>query len=59
MASTPPVRHGRTSSHLPDLYQRLQVTCWCEREVVWVHVEDVARGVTRSCWRAGCKRPSV
>jgi len=35
-----------------------QVTCWCERTVVRVPLDDIVRGLTGSCGRANCHGPT-
>jgi len=34
----------------------LDVTCWCEATIVAVPVADVAKGITRHCGLAACRR---
>lgn len=37
--------------------ERVQVTCWCEAEVLWVPTEFVRQGRTGTCARPTCKPP--
>lgn len=34
---------------------RVQVACWCEAGYAWVPIDEVRRGVTRSCRRVNCR----
>ena len=34
----------------------LRVTCWCEATIVEVPMADVAKGITRHCGLAACRR---
>lgn len=36
----------------------LEVTCWCETEVIEVHRDLLAAGLTRSCGAPHCSPPS-
>lgn len=47
-AHTPNPANGRTRR------PGLDVTCWCESEVVRVTLDDVRNGRTGSCGRVGC-----
>lgn len=35
----------------------LEITCWCEREIVYVTAQDVWDGRTKSCGHPTCKEP--
>lgn len=46
----------RRARQLRETEQGLPVTCWCERTVVRVAVDDVVIGLTRACHRPACRR---
>jgi hypothetical protein len=35
----------------------IESACWCDRDTVLVRPQDVRDGLTRSCGRAGCRKP--
>lgn len=46
------------SSDVPHAGEDVAVTCWCERRIVKVLLDDVARGLTATCGRPGCQPPT-
>lgn len=46
----------RSAHHRIPKGPTLDVTCWCESTIVAVPVADVAKGITRHCGLAACRR---
>jgi len=46
------------SADIPHAGELVAVTCWCDRTVVKVLLDDVVRGQTASCGRRGCQPPT-
>ena len=47
-------RQVRTETPAPEDGEKVDVMCWCEKQVVKVPIEDVRKGLTMTCGREDC-----